>query len=76
MEPEKLEECLVYLGCDEKERSDIMERYHRQDIRGMIRLLRLHRQSALEAIHNEEKQLGCLDHLVFMLEQEMDKEDK
>lgn len=70
MKSEKLKECLDDFGFDEKEKAEIMQCYENDDTRGIIRLLRRHRQTALDKIHTEEKQISCLDYLIFQLENE------
>lgn len=70
IKPESLEAYLDDLGCDEDRRSDIIHLNEQNDVQGMIRLLRKHRQQTLNTIHKEEKQISYLDYLVFQLENE------
>lgn len=70
LEGETLEECLDDLGFSPEKRADILHCRQCGDIRGMIALLRARRQAILHRIHNEEKQISCLDYVVFQLEQE------
>ncbi len=72
MEPKKLKECLNDFGCDENKKLNILSCNESNDIQGMIRLLRKHRQSTLDRIHKEEKQISCLDYFVFKLESEIE----
>lgn len=71
MEFEKLEDCLNDLGCSQREKAEIHKYYEQHDICSVIRLLRKHRQTILGTIHKEEKQISCLDYLVFQLEKEI-----
>lgn len=71
MSIEKLEEYLDDFGCDNQERDAILKFYRNDDIKGVIILLRKHRQKILNEIHNEEKQINCLDYFVFQLEKEI-----
>ncbi|MCM1225955.1 MAG: hypothetical protein NC320_00840 [Clostridium sp.] len=66
----QLEECLTDAGCSKKEKAEILQCYSEHNIQQTIRLLRMHRKVALDTIHTGEKQLGCLDYLVFQLEKE------
>lgn len=70
MEYEKLAGYLDDFGCDENEKSDILYCNESDDVNGMLRLLRKHRKYTLNSIHKEEKQISCLDYLVFQLEKE------
>ncbi len=65
-----LEECLAYFGCDENETAEILKCHENGNIKGMIQLLRKRRQSILNKIHAEEKQISCLDYLVFQIEKD------
>lgn len=71
MELEKLENCLNDLGCNQKEKAEMHKYYEKHDIQSVIRLLRKRRQTILGTIHKEEKQISCLDYLVFQLEKEI-----
>ena len=71
IESERLEEYLDGIGCPLKEKAEILEYAKNHDVQNIIRLLRRHRQSTLDMIHKEEKQISCLDYLVFQLEKEI-----
>lgn len=70
---EKFGECLDDIGCSEAEKAGIMRCRCNDDPNGTIRLLRKRRQDILDEIHREEKQISCLDYLVFMLEKELEE---
>lgn len=65
-----LEECLVYFGCDENEKAEILKCRANGNLKSTIQLLRKRRQAILDSIHAEEKQISCLDYLVFQLEKD------
>ncbi|MCM1224972.1 MAG: hypothetical protein NC548_62030 [Lachnospiraceae bacterium] len=67
----QLEECLGNTGCSEKEKAEILKCYDESDIQQIIHLLRLHRKVILDTVHIGEKQISCLDYLVFQLEKEI-----
>lgn len=71
IEYERLKEYLYDIGCHLKEKAEILEYSEKHDIQNIIRLLRRHRQSTLDTIHKEERQINCLDYLVFQLEKEI-----
>lgn len=66
----QLGEYLNDAGCSKKETAEIMQCYAKHDIQQMIQLLHMHRKATLDMIHTEEKQISCLDYLVFQLEKE------
>lgn len=68
---ERLKVYLDDIGCPPEEKAAILEYAENHDIQNIIRLLRRHRQSTLDAIHKEEKQISCLDYLVFQFEKEL-----
>ncbi len=68
---EKLEEYLDDFGCNENEKAEILNCHRNNDTKCVIALLRKHRQEILNTIHNEEKQISCLDYFVFQLEKEI-----
>jgi len=74
-ETENFEKCLDDFGCDTREKAEIMECYRTNDTKGMIRLLRRRRQTTLNIIHMEEKQIRCLDYIVFQLEKDMETKE-
>lgn len=67
----RLEECLNDIGCSKEEKEKILKCYAQHDMQEVIHLLRVHRKAILKAIHTGEKQISCLDYLVFQLEKEL-----
>lgn len=67
----QLKECLQDAGCSEEEKAEIMKCYYENDIKQVINLLRMHRKVTLDTVHTGEKQISCLDYLVFRLEKEL-----
>lgn len=66
-----IEEYLDDFGCNETEKAKILKCHSNNDTKGMIALLRKHRQTILSRIHNEEKQISSLDYFVFQLEKDI-----
>lgn len=57
-------------GCDEEKIKCFMEYVkHGNIIRGLA-LLEEHRRFLLEQVHLEERQISCLDYLVYKIKQE------
>lgn len=71
---ERFGECLDDIGCCENEKAELMHCRCNDDIPGTIRLLRKRRQALLDAIHKEEKQISCLDYLVFKLNEQLEQQ--
>ena len=74
---ERFGECLDDIGCCESEKAELIHCRCNDDIQGTIRLLRKRRQTLLDAIHKEEKQiscLDCLDCLVFKLNEQLEQQ--
>lgn len=67
----QLEECLSDIGCSKNEKAEILKCYDENDMQQMIHLLRVHRKVTLDTIHTGEKQISCLDYLVYQLEKEI-----
>lgn len=66
----KLNACLNDFGCQGDEIAEIIHCQSCGDITGIIQRLRKRRQSILNSIHFEEKQLSNLDYFIFQLEKD------
>lgn len=67
----QFEECLNDAGCSENEKAEILKYYAENNIKQAIHLLRMHRKVTLDTVHTGEKQISCIDYLVFQLEKEL-----
>ncbi len=54
-------------GCDEAHIDDFMKEFHSGKINEAIRLLEIHRCSLLDALHISQKEIDCLDYLIFQI---------
>lgn len=54
-------------GCDEKTVEQFMELEEAGEKQRQLKLLERHRRSLLEKVHENEKQIDCLDYLVFQM---------
>lgn len=57
-------------GCDKKTVEQFMELGETGEIQGQLRLLENHRRSLLNHVHKKQKQIDCLDYLVYQMRKE------
>ena len=57
-------------GFGEDQTREYLAAWNEENIPEQLRLLSVKRKSLLEQIHQEEKQIGCLDYLVYQIEQD------
>ena len=57
-------------GFEEEQTRAYLAAWTQENIPEQLRLLSVKRKSLLEQIHQEEKQIGCLDYLVYQIEKE------
>ena len=55
-------------GCDRKIIECFMECMAQDDFNGQLRLMKEQRQCLLDRVHNGEKQIDCLDYLVYQID--------
>ncbi len=70
MQKERMIRNMEDAGCGEDLIQRFLHCYHTGDIKGGLRILSSHRQVLLDAIHKEEKEIDCLDYLVWQIEKE------
>lgn len=56
-------------GCDEDTISKCMALAAENDRKELLRLLSDHKRNLLKIIHSRQKEIDCLDYLVFILKQ-------
>ncbi len=66
-----LNECLNDIGCGNRETEKILKQIADGNLQEAIHLLRIHRKTILGNLHESEKQIDCLDYLVYSLEKEI-----
>ncbi|MCM1542865.1 MAG: hypothetical protein NC121_16615 [Blautia sp.] len=54
-------------GCDRETIGRFMECMEQDDLIGQLRLMEEHRKCILDRVHKEEKQIDCLDYLVYQI---------
>ncbi len=55
-------------GCDSYTRTAFIEALRTNKIADGLKLLAIHRQALLDKLHKEQKQIECLDYLVYKME--------
>lgn len=59
---------LVDAGCDDETIQSCMSQFLRKDFAGMLRILSQHKSKLLNKVHTCQKEIDCLDYLMFRLE--------
>ena len=54
-------------GCNQETIESFMKCMDRDDFNGQLRLMEGQRQCLLDRVHEEEKQIDCLDYLVYQI---------
>lgn len=62
-----MKECLKDAGCSYKEIQEIMECIENKNDEKKLILLKKHRCHLLEKIHHDQRQIDCLDYLLYSL---------
>lgn len=68
--PDTVIQNLEDAGCDQKTVEQFMKLGVTGDREKQLRLLEQHRRSLLDKVHKNEKQIDCLDYLVFRMRKE------
>jgi hypothetical protein len=55
-------------GCDRKIIECFMECMARDDFNGQLQLMKEQRECLLDRVHKNEKQIDCLDYLVYQID--------
>lgn len=65
---EALVQCLKDSGCSKTEITDFLECRKKQKEQEELSVLRKHRTSLLDKLHKSQKQIDCLDYLIYQME--------
>lgn len=60
-------------GCTQKMVQHIMTQLEENDFEELSKLLEQHRSCLLNLIHDKEKQIDCLDYLVYQIKRNKEK---
>lgn len=55
-------------GCNEDTINRFLICYQDGDVKGELKVLANHRQTLLDVVHKREKEIDCLDYLVYQIE--------
>lgn len=55
-------------GCDNETIQSCMKKFYKNDSDGMMRILSKHKHKLLDTVHTCQKEIDCLDYLMFRLE--------
>lgn len=58
-------------GCSEDTIQRFLFCYQADDIKGELKVLSNHRQALLDEVHKEQKEIDCLDYLVYQIEKKI-----
>lgn len=61
---------LIDAGCGSETVAAIMEDFRAEKISEGLKLLAAHRRLLLDNLHKEQKQIDCLDYLVYKMKKE------
>ena len=65
---DEIRQNLIDAGCDDRMIAELEACF--DDVKKRDRLLAKHRRALLDKIHKEEKQISCLDYLVYTMKKE------
>jgi len=54
-------------GCSREMIEGFMKCMNQDDLKGQMQLMKEHRKCLLDKVHQEEKQISCLDYLVYQM---------
>ncbi len=57
-------------GCDNDTITAFVEDVRKQNITQGLQLLSIHRQTLLDNLHKEQKQIDCLDYLIYKIKKQ------
>lgn len=72
---ERLLQNLKDAGCNEETICQCMELTSAKDFAQAIRKLKQHKKQLLDSIHVSQKQIDCLDYLIYSIEKHSEKGD-
>lgn len=72
---EILRQNLIDAGCDRELVQRCVALTEREQTAEVLRILSRHRRTLLDTVHQVEKQIDCLDYLVYKLEKEQHMEE-
>lgn len=71
---ERMIEILKDAGCSHQQIGEFMELYRQGKIERLYILLEKHRRKILENLHKTEREIDCLDYLVYQMKKQEEVE--
>ena len=65
---------LIDAGCSKDMIDDLMKQLAEDDMESLLQMLEKHRACLLSMVHQKEKQIDCVDYLVYLIKRS--KEEK
>ena len=65
---------LIDAGCSKDMIDDLMKQLAEDDMESLLQMLEQHRACLLSMVHQKEKQIDCVDYLVYQIQRS--KEEK
>lgn len=63
-------------GCNEETINRFLLCYQAGDVKGELKVLSNHRQALLDKVHKGQKEIDCLDYLVYQIEKGEKKQER
>ena len=63
-------------GCSEDTINSFLLCYQTNDVNGELQILSYHRKNLLDKIHERQKEIDCLDYLVYQIEKSVKQAEK
>lgn len=64
---EGIHQNLMDAGCDQQITDQCMAFVKEERLSDMVPLLKKHRKTLLDSLHKDQKQIDCLDYLLYMI---------
>ena len=62
---------LIDAGCSKDMIDDLMKQLAEDDMESLLQMLEKHRACLLSMVHQKEKQIDCVDYLVYQIQKSM-----
>lgn len=62
---------LIDAGCDKREIDCFIKEYESGNVKKEVTMLEAHRKILLDGLHKKQRQIDCLDYLVYKLGKEI-----
>ena len=73
MTSEDTMQCLTDSGCDRQVAGTIIKHLEQGNAKGAMELLQIQRRKLLSRLHKQQKNIDCLDYLIYQIGREENK---